>query len=167
MKPVLKIIDKVDSCIVRVSEILCGIMLLSIIGICFTNTVGRYAFGKSFVWADEIVRYMSVWLTLMGASLCAREDGHTTLDIIQEFTKNRKVKAGFYAFTRILSVFFMVALFPYGIEMVKKLGHSRSSASGLPTWVLYSSYPVGMVCIILAYIRVCPVKFMKILKGEQ
>lgn len=166
MKSTLSIYRKIDDIIEKFTEIFCGILLLSIIFICFFNTCGRYLFSVTFVWADEIVRYMSVWLTIVGASLTARADEHTTLDILQEFTKNRKVRAMLYVLTRILSVTIILLLLPCGFEMVGIYGGARSSATHLPGWVLYCSYPLGMIMIVLAYLRTAPVKFLQILKGE-
>lgn len=166
MKSALEFYRKVDDIIEKITEIFCGILLLSIIFICFFNTCGRYLFRVTFVWADEIVRYMSVWLTIVGASLTARADEHTTLDILQEFTRNPKLRAALYALTRILSVVIILLLLPCGFEMVGVYGGARSSATHLPGWVLYCSYPFGMIAIVIAYLRTAPVKFIQILKGE-
>lgn len=162
----MSVYKKLDTMLAKATETFCSILLVLIIAICFSNTVGRYLFSKPIVWAEEIVRYMSVWLATVGASLTARVDGHTTLDFVQETVKNRKVKVTLFLVTRILAILSMVVLFPAGLELVNKLGKATSPASGLPTWVLYASYPVGTACIILGYVRSIPIYAKKILEGE-
>ena len=120
--------------------------------VCFVNTFSRYALHHSFRWAEEIIIYCAVWVTCVGASLTARADDHVTLDLLQELVKNPKVKAVLYALTRTLACFFLLALMPAAIEMVKIYGPRYSTSTHLPLWVLYVSYPVGSIAMVLGYL---------------
>ena len=136
MKKLLNAYYKIDDCVEIAIKYLCALLLGIMIVVCFVNTFSRYALHHSFRWAEEIIIYCAVWVTCVGASLTARADDHVTLDLLQELVKNPKVKAVLYALTRTLACFFLLA----------------------PLWVLYVSYPVGSIAMVLGYLRITPVK---------
>ena len=93
MKKVLAVYRKVDDALAIIIKYFCALLLAIMIGVCFVNTVGRYAFHHSFRAAEEIVILCAVWVTCVGASLTARADDHVTLDLLQELIKSNKVRA--------------------------------------------------------------------------
>ena len=163
----MKTLKKLDQVLEKAVVYFCIVLLLAIILLCFTNTFLRYVFGRPLVWSEELTRYMSVWLAIVGAAATVRVDGHTTLDILQSTVKSPKLKMGLFVFTRILAVLILVGLFPAGLVAMQTLGKSISSATRMPMWVLYLSFPVGSVCMIIAYIRTVPEFARMILKGEK
>ena len=135
MKKLLNSYYKIDDCVEIAIKYLCALLLGIMIVVCFVNTFSRYALHHSFRWAEEIIIYCAVWVTCVGASLTARADDHVTLDLLQELVKNPKVKAGLSALAR-----------------------PRGGGVRLPLWVLYVSYPVGSIAMVLGYLRITPVK---------
>jgi len=160
-------LKKIDAIIEKAVEYFCLVLLAAIILLCFTNTFLRYLFDAPLIWAEELTRYMSVWLAIVGAAVTARVDGHTTLDILQSVVKNRKVKMILFVLTRIIVVVILVGLLPAGIAAMQTLGGSISSSTRLPMWVLYLSFPVGSVCMIIAFVRTVPEYAKMILKGGK
>ena len=135
MKKLLNAYYKIDDCVEIAIKYLCALLLGIMIVVCFVNTFSRYALHHSFRWAEEIIIYCAVWVTCVGASLTARADDHVTL-----------------------ACFFLLALRPAAIEMVKIYGPRYSTSTHLPLWVLYVSYPVGSIAMVLGYLRITPVK---------
>ncbi len=158
MKKLLNAYYKIDDCVEIAIKYVCALLLGIMIVVCFVNTFSRYALHHSFRWAEEIIIYCAVWVTCVGASLTARADDHVTLDLLQELVKSPKVKAVLYAITRTLACFFLLALMPAAIEMVKIYGPRYSTSTHLPLWVLYVSYPVGSIAMVLGYLRITPGK---------
>ena len=158
MKKLLNIYYKVDDALELIVKNLCAVLLAAMIGICFVNTVSRYVFYHSFRWAEEIIIYCAVWVTCVGASLTARADDHVTMDLLQELIKNNKVNAVLYGLTRTLACAFLLLLMPAAIEMVQIYGPRYSTSTHLPLWVLYVSYPVGSIAMVLGYLRITPPK---------
>ena len=157
---------KVDTVVKKGVEYLCMALLMAIIILCFTNTVLRYVFDSPIVWSEEVTKFMAVWLAIVGAASTARADGHTTLDLLQGFIKNTKAKMVLFVATRAIVVVILLGLFPAGIHAMQTLGISRAASSHMPMWVLYLSFPLGALCMILAYIRTVPELAKMILKGE-
>jgi len=158
MKKFLSVYYKVDDALELVIKYLCAFLLLVMIVVCFTNTICRYFLGFSFKWSEEIVRYAAVWVTCVGASLTARADDHVAMDLLQELIKNPKVKAVCYALTRAIACFFLLALLPAAFEMVNIYKAAFSTGAHMPQWVLYISYPIGSVAMVLGYLRITPPK---------
>lgn len=158
MNKLLNVYYKVDDTINLIIKYLCAFLLVVMIGVCFVNTICRYFLGFSFKWSEEIVRYAAVWVTCVGASLTARADDHVAMDLIQESIKNPKVKAVCYALTRAIACFFLLALLPAAFEMVNIYKAAFSTGAHMPQWVLYISYPIGSVAMVLGYLRITPPK---------
>jgi len=165
MNKILSVYCKIDDAIEIIIKYLCALLLIIMIGVCFTNTICRYFLNFSFKWAEEIVRYAAVWVTCVGASLTARADDHVTLDLIQELTKNNKAKAVLYALTRTIACAILLALMPAAIEMVNIYKFAFSTGAHMPQWVLYISYPIGSIAMVLGYLRITPPKVIALWNG--
>ena len=162
MNKFLNVYYKIDDAFELFIKYLCAVLLAIMIVVCFGNTFCRYFLGFSFKWAEEIVRYAAVWVTCVGASLTAREDDHVAMDLLQETIKNHKVKAVCYALTRTIACFFLLALMPAAFEMVNIYKSAFSTGAHMPQWILYISYPIGSVAMVLGYLRNTPSKVKKI-----
>ena len=103
----------------------------------------------------------------MGASLTARADDHVTLDLLQELIKSNKVRAVLYALTRALACFFLIVLLPAAFEMVKIYAPMKLTGTGWPQWVLYDSYVVSSIAMVLGYLRITPGKVIAIWNGTE
>jgi len=160
MKKILAVYRKVDDALAIIIKYFCALLLAIMIGVCFVNTVGRYAFHHSFRAAEEIVILCAVWVTCVGASLTARADDHVTLDLLQELIKNNKVRAVLYALTRTLACFFLIELLPAAFKLVKIYVPTKLTGTGWPQWVLYDSYIAGSILMVLGYLRITPGKVM-------
>ena len=149
---------KLDDAFAAFIKYLCALLLAGMIIVCFMNTFSRYIFGYTFKWAEEVIRYAAVWVTCVGASLTARADDHVTMDLLQEMVKNNKVRAVLYAVTRFLACAFLLLLLPAAFEMVNIYKSAISTGANMPQWVLYISYPIGSIAMVLGYLRITPAK---------
>ncbi len=164
--------EKVDDVIAAVVKNVCAFLPTAMILICFYNTTARYLFNASTMWAEETIRYAAVWVTCLGASMTARADNHTTMDLIQEMIKNDHMRAIAYAFTRFLSCLVLVLLIPAAFKMLEVYSHAFSSGISiagkkLPMNYLYYSFLFGCLSMVLGYLRIVPPKFVKLWTGTM
>ena len=162
--------EKVDDVIANVIKYFCAVLLTAMILICFYKTTASYIFNASTMWAEETIRYAAVWVTCVGASMTARADNHTTMDLLQEMIKNNHARAIAYAFTRFIACLVLVLLIPAAFKMLEVYSHAFSSGitvfgKKLPMNFLYYSFLVGCLSMVLGYLRIVPPKFMKIWTG--
>ena len=55
-------------------------LLATMAVIIFANVVLRYSTNQSIEWAEEVARYMMVWLTFLGAGPVLRYGGHIAVE---------------------------------------------------------------------------------------
>ena len=71
------------------------VMLVSLLTMMMLIAVGqiimREAFGTGFVWADELVRLMVLWLALVGSIAACRENRHIRIDALSHVFPDRVV----------------------------------------------------------------------------
>ena len=63
----------------RTIEVLLIAMLVVMVAAMCYQVFGRYVLGHSPAWAEEVARYMMVWLTFLGAAAVLRSGGHLTV----------------------------------------------------------------------------------------
>lgn len=79
--PVIKRLKKIEEAVARIETILAigalGVMVL----VGFTQIVLRIFFSMGFLWADELLRQLVLWVGFLGASLATRHDEHIDVDV--------------------------------------------------------------------------------------
>ncbi|KGQ71176.1 C4-dicarboxylate ABC transporter permease [Chelonobacter oris] len=81
----------------KILEILVVSMLAVMACMVFANVVLRYAGNSSITIAEELSRYLFVWVTFLGAILMFKENGHVSVTVLADKLSPRKRK--------ILSIF--------------------------------------------------------------
>ncbi len=64
----------------RAADALLTALSASLSLIVLTAVFFRYALNQSLSWSDELVRYLFVWFTLLGAAVALREREHIRVD---------------------------------------------------------------------------------------
>ncbi len=58
-----------------------GIIILIIMSLLvIVQVFSRYLFNYSFVWAEELVRYLMIWMVMIGAALVQAKNDHIRID---------------------------------------------------------------------------------------
>ncbi|MFN2363789.1 MAG: TRAP transporter small permease, partial [Halarsenatibacteraceae bacterium] len=76
---IISFFSKSYKSIMKITEIVCALLLISMIGI---NTVGvfyRYVLKISLPWVPELSRYMLIWLTLLGTVIALDKEEHVSV----------------------------------------------------------------------------------------
>ena len=98
-------------------EIATCILLLSVMSlIVIVQVFSRYLFTYSFVWAEELVRYLMIWMVMIGAALVQSRNDHIRIDFFPMLAgpRGRRVmETGF----RLCTLIFLVILLFKGIRI--------------------------------------------------
>ena len=90
----MKVLKKIDSVIEAVTTVICTILFAGIIIIGFVAVIFRYVINNPLMWSEEVMRFMAIWMILLGSSLTMRQDEHTSIDFVPTFfLKSGKAKA--------------------------------------------------------------------------
>ena len=118
----------------------------------FVNVIMRYVFHNAIYWAEELVRYMMVWLIFLGGSQVAKHEGHITVDVVQMAVPPR-VRTVMVHGVRIVAVLFCLVLAYYSYLQMMRVYASKqiSPAMELPMWIPYLSVPVASTLMAVRY----------------
>ncbi|MYZ46531.1 TRAP transporter small permease [Propylenella binzhouense] len=62
-----------------------GLLLLVAVAINAANIAERFFLARSFVWAEEILILLNVWVVFVGLVVCALEGSHINIDLFRPF----------------------------------------------------------------------------------
>ncbi len=128
----------------------------------------RYAVNHSLFWSDEVVRYLFVWFTLLGAALVLRDRRHIRVEYFVEHMPHglRRVVeiAGL-----VLILAFNVFLAVTGILWVRQTAGTYTPALGLPlNWIFYAALPTTAgLCCYFALRRLVAGQFAELEAGQE
>lgn len=146
----------------KIENFVCGTLLLGATGLLMTHIILRYFFGGGFPWAEELVRFMFIWITFIGVAICVRRDNNISIDVIYNFL-GKKGKTILYTILTALTIILVGILGKYGFDFAVITMERRqiSSALSLPMHYVYLAIPIGCT---LMFIH-CVNRFIKIKKG--
>ncbi|WP_226037837.1 TRAP transporter small permease [Aquibacillus saliphilus] len=128
----------------KVEEVIIAMGLLVVTVLLFVNIVLRFGFSANRSWAEEFIRYVMIWITFIGASVCFRKGMHVGVDFLMDLLKG-KTKKGLQLFVNLICIVFMVFLIRYSIELVlftQNTGQITPSLQ-IPLYYVYLAIPVG------------------------
>lgn len=104
-----------------------------------------------FIWADEMLRMLVLWLAVAGAVAASRNDKHINIDVLNRFLPDRfalLVKVLVHLFTAVVCGF--VAW--HSLAFVQMSREFEDVLLGnIPAWILQAVLPVGFGLIAWRY----------------
>ena len=104
--------------------------------------VSRYThLIPSYIWTEEMARFLFVWTIMIGAMVGVREAQHFEVDVWP--TLSRRSEAAVRIVARLgvlaLAVIFVLA----GIEFTRFAWRRTSELADLPLWLIHVAWPVA------------------------
>lgn len=131
-------------------RVLIGTLMLVAVLINFSNVVGRYAFSKPILWADEAMVFLQIWCVFLGAPLVSFANAHLRMDAFEHFAPPG-LKRWFDVLTELTML--VVALIIMGMALVIVAGmvdtDQRTIALEIPMAIPYLALPIGFLLIAL------------------
>jgi TRAP-type transport system small permease protein len=117
-----------------------------------TQIVQRNIFSTGFIWADESLRLMVLWVALLGAVAASRDDHHIRIDLLSRFLPDsgRRIAR---IFTDLFTVTVCGLVAWYAFQFVQ-LEHEFGSEvmGGHPAWIAQTILPLGFGLIAMRYL---------------
>lgn len=127
-----------------------GLMGLIVV-IMVTQVIARYGFNSSLIWAEELCRYLLIWMTFLLLGMVYQTGGLVALDIVPDMlsTRARRIMRLITA----LPVLWFVALMTwYGWDYASRFDNQTIPAIDFITGFLFNR-PAGL-SIRLVYVSV-------------
>ena len=137
-------------------------ILAVLVAVVLGNVIGRYVFSFALTWADEMARFLFVWLTFLGATVGLARGAHIGMDIVVQALQPRPARA-LQALALLLMMAFLAVLGWYSVELVQRSMTFRTPAMGMPRGYIYAIAPASVVLMLL----VCLHQFVRVLRGRE
>ena len=142
-------------------------ILSSMILLAAGQIVARNVFGFGFIWSDELLRMLVLWIAVAGAVAASRADKHINIAILDRFLPqklNSAVKviidlftAGICAVVAWYSVSFVLLSYEYGDVLL----------GDVPAWILQSVLPLGFGLMSWRYILFAISRFIGLFRRSE
>jgi TRAP-type C4-dicarboxylate transport system permease small subunit len=109
---------------------------------------GRFFFGASFSWVQEISILAAMWVYFFGYALIAKDDEYIRVDIISRFVPGT-VSRGLDIFARCSVVAFHVVVLWFGVETFRFLNLFTTSVLDWPESLFVLPIALGSADILL------------------
>lgn len=130
-------------------DAICLAILAAMTVIACLEVFVRYVLGQSLPWAEEVPKYLMIWLTFLGASLATRRDGHVGFTTVVESLPPR-ARRWVVLVTRVLVLLFLYYVVRWGIVLALTMGFvSVTSALQIPFFYVFVAVPIGGGLMIL------------------
>lgn len=151
---------RVMDVIYKVVEALALTLLAATMTLLFVQTILRYCFHYSLVWAEELCRYMCIWMAFLGSGIGIRDDIHVGFDLL----KNRLPHHTKDILVVVLNALVFGGSFILirdGAKLMKQVHTQISASLGFSMSYVYASLVVGAVLIALFSIEYIVKKVVK------
>jgi TRAP-type transport system small permease protein len=104
--------------------------------------VSRYTnFIPSYIWTEEMARFLFIWTVMIGAMLGVRDSAHFDVDLLP------RLGARGDAFMRIIAklgvLIIAIVFVTGGIEFTKFAWNRTSELADLPLWLIHIAWPIA------------------------
>ena len=123
--------------------LLCGMMLLAV-----GQIVLREVFATGFVWADELVKLMLLWLAMVGSIAASRDDRHIRIDALSHLFPPLAI-----SITRIFVDLFaaavcaVIAWHAYRYIRLVDIEFGDTVLIDTPAWIVHAIVPLAFLLI--------------------
>lgn len=147
---------------VKTLERLIIVGLVVIVALTLTSTLIRFIPGYGGIyWAEEVSRYVTIWIVFLAGGLGIRYWIHLNVDILIMRLPQR-MQRYLMSFCLLLTMVFQLVLLWFGTKLAIA-NHAQQSASlELPMSIPYAAIPVGALIMLYETARL----IMRELRGE-
>jgi TRAP-type transport system small permease protein len=104
--------------------------------------ISRYtALIPSYIWTEEMARFLFIWTIMIGAMIGVRESAHFEVDVWPELPRRAEAAVRIVARLGVLAlaVVFVVG----GIEFTSFAWYRISELAELPLWLIHLAWPIA------------------------
>lgn len=145
---------------------ICIIISILMSSLVFLNVLGRYVFGFSLPWGEELPRYLLIMLVFLGSSVALAQGKHVRLMFFINLLPN-KLGALIIFIGNCLIAWFLVVLTDYSIQMVMSEGFRQTMpVMRFQMVYIYMWIPIGAI-LMLFHLGVQIIESIEVFLGYQ
>jgi len=160
---------KIMGGLAMIEKIAVAVILLVITGITFGNVLSRYVLPTSWSFTEEMVINMFVPLSLLGAALCARDEGGLVSMALFSNNLSRRGQRILNLVMVIAGLYFCYVLVKFGSARVASLigNNKKTDVLRINEWKFAISVPISGCCMALHLVEFAIDNIHFLIRGEQ
>ncbi|OPY95342.1 C4-dicarboxylate ABC transporter substrate-binding protein [Bradyrhizobium sacchari] len=129
------------------------------------QVISRYTpFIPSYIWTEEMARFLFVWTIMIGAMVGVREAQHFEVDVWPDLSRRSEAAVRILARLGVLAL--SLVFVSAGLEFTRFAWNRTSELADLPLWLIHVAWPVtGATWIVFAGEQI--VDEMRVLVGAR
>jgi TRAP-type transport system small permease protein len=143
----MKVLRELNICLLQFCRYSLIFMVPLMVGIIFVQVVFRYALFSSLSWAEELSKYLLVWISCIGSACGIKEGMHVSIDYLKNKVPSsisRNVNLLIHAITISFLIFCILEGSRYAIHGWDQ----RSTAMEVRMTIPYLAIPVGFLIML-------------------
>lgn len=139
-----------------VETILLALVLGAMILLAAAQIALRNFGGGGLIWADEALRIMVLWVTMLGAVAAGREQRHVSIDVLSRYLPARMqggLRIGINLF--VAAVCFVLTWYSWLFVADSRLVDDRVLGGSVAAWAVQSVLPAGFALLGYRYLVAC------------
>ncbi|WP_434054179.1 MAG: TRAP transporter small permease [Roseibium sp.] len=140
--------------LIAVNRALVVAALAAVFLIVITNVAGRYLFGSSLAWGEEVARFLMIFGVFAGAGLALRSGRLVEIDLFVSLLPRGLKTAIRWGAVLVMAVF-MGLIFWFGILFVEFGWNKETMATGISRGIPYMAIPFGCFLFLCHLAFVC------------
>lgn len=141
--------------------ILLGAMMILAVG----QIVLRLFFSFGFVWTDELISLMVLWIAMIASIAAARNNKHLRIDVLSHFVPEKYAR-----FPRILVDAFasgICALLAWHSYRYVELFFEDTVLTDFPAWIAYGILPLSFALMSYRFALACGADLHKVVRPQS
>ena len=138
---------KIRDFIRKVNFLLVVTLMASMMTVVIVQTLSRYLFKIPLFWAEELSRYLMIWLCFSASAIAMREDGHVSVMFLIS-----RLNGGLQKWSRVLVKLLLVVFLSFlilkGISLLSIVSRQMSPTMRISMAWPYLAIPVGSALMI-------------------
>lgn len=142
--------DKLMDGLFKVIKWFVAIILLCTIALMFLEVIRRYCFGKTYIWSEELMRYMIIYATFIGGAAAFRAKSLVCFDLVSsKFPLKIKKYVDILNNTFIIVFLAFITKLGYNAVISPSIAKQTSTGLGISMSIPYAAIPIGCALMLI------------------
>jgi len=155
LKVLSRLIKLLDRVYVTIAILFMIVLVISV----SAGIIARYFFRAPFPWTEELVVFLFIWISFLGAAVASARHKHVVVDFIPaKFPPATRNLVGLAM--DLLTLVFMTMVIIGSLVLIPRMGAHTSVALNIPRSFYFTAVLVSSVLIFLVYVESITLKIL-------
>ncbi len=156
------LIVKISDFLAKAAEVLSAVSMAFVMTVIVVQVILRFFFKSNLPWAEEVARYLMIWVVMIISSVLVKEDGLIKVDFFDNLWPEKFLKYREMLYQVLLLALFILLLKEGWNQAVYGLGGTISSLNISWFWP-YLAIPAGMALILIQFVCQSLAKILRLI----